>query len=102
MDVLKVIQEVVVPVLGRFVLRALDLHVVPDGFASLVEFDELLQSEVVASESVSEPSDGKSLSGESDQLHEVQDEEVVCVVFLTIVEDAEVEGPELHHVNLVF
>lgn len=56
---------------------------------------------MIASESVSEPPDAHALVCQSKQLEEIKYVEVVSVVWLTVVEDAYVEKPELNAAELV-
>ena len=90
-----------ITVLGRFIFRGLDCPVVTESLPSHIKFDELLQSEVIATKSIGQPPNRKTFGYKTNQLYEVKDKEVIGIVLLTIVEDTEVERPELEDVDLL-
>lgn len=93
-DLVEVVQEIVLSVILKIVRRSIDLPVISQAFSSLVEFNELLELKVGATESVFEPIDALSLDDEAHDHSTELHGHVDSIIFSQIHVDTRDESPE--------
>jgi len=90
-DLVQIVVEVVGLVSFQVVFGVRIVPVVANGFSSLVKLNELLEFEVGAAESISEPVDGLSFNYEAQNQRDVGDVKCSAAISEVLVESTDVE-----------
>lgn len=91
----EVTQEVILFVSTRLINGSFVVPVVPHSFSSHIKFDEFLEFEVGAAESVSQPFDRLLLDNKAEEDHRGNDVPLHLILLLAIIEDSDKVQVEL-------